>query len=62
MNGVNVHIYEPKNTEVSSDTAYVVAEGKDGALLEMVFGAHDPRDEKIVWEYINRIVMNISEI
>lgn len=54
MNGVNVHIYEPKNTEVSSDTAYVVAEGKDGA--------HDPRDEKIVWEYINRIVMNISDI
>ena len=60
VNGVNVHVFEPKSSDISTDSAYVVAEGKNGVLLEMVFGTEDASEEEQNWRYINQIIANIS--
>lgn len=62
VNGTAVHVFQPKSASVSTDCAYVVAEGKDGTLLEIVFGANDPTEEDENWKYINQIIMNIATL
>lgn len=60
VNGVKVHIFEPKSEQVSTDIAYVVAEGRDGSLLEFIFGATDLSEVEENWMYINQIIANIA--
>lgn len=61
-NGVDVHVFEPKSSAVSTDCAYVAIEGKNGTLLEIIFGASDSSEETENWMYINQIIANIEFI
>lgn len=60
VNGVAVHVFEPKSADVSTDSAYVVAEGRNGTLLEIIFGANVLTEVDESWKYINRIVNSIT--
>lgn len=60
VGGVPVHIFKPKSTAVSTDLAYVVAEGHSGTLLEMIFGANDASEGTENWAYIDQIVQSIK--
>ena len=62
IHGVKVHTFEPKSEQISTDLAYVVAEGKDGSLLEFVFGPMDPSEETENWMYVNQIIANITAV
>ncbi len=62
VNSVAVHVFQPKSADVSTDCAYVVAEGRNGTLMEIVFGGNDPSEEDENWEYVNQIIMNIAAL
>lgn len=60
IGSVPVHIFKPKSAAVSTDLAYVVAEGQNGTLLELIFGATDASETAANWDYINQIVESIT--
>lgn len=62
VNGVSVHVFVPKSAQVSTDLAYIVAEGQNGTLLEFIVGATDASEETENWMYINQIIDNIAAL
>ena len=62
VNGVSVHIFRPKSADISTDYAYIGAEGKDGTLLEIVMGTTDSAEEEENAFYCEQIIASISEL